>query len=77
MDMAGNVWEWVADYYSVDYYANSPLENPQGPESGVENVVRGAGWTGKWRTLKNSHRAYDLSFYNGNDLGFRCAMDGE
>lgn len=77
MDMAGNVWEWVADFYSVDYYANSPLENPQGPESGVENVVRGSGWTGKWRTLKNNNRAYDLPFYNGNDLGFRCAMDGE
>ena len=77
MDMAGNVWEWVADYYSVDYYVNSPLENPQGPTSGVEYVVRGSGWTGNWRTLKNNYRTFDLPFYNGNDLGFRCAMDGE
>jgi formylglycine-generating enzyme required for sulfatase activity len=75
MDMAGNVWEWVADYYSADYYTDSPTENPQGPESGSERVVRGGGWSGSWRYLRTPSRAYDLPFYSGADLGFRCAMD--
>ncbi len=75
MDMAGNAWEWVADFYSPDYYAQSPEENPSGPESGSEYVVRGGGWSGGWLDLRSSARAYDLSFYSGSDLGFRCAMD--
>ena len=75
MDMAGNAWEWVADFYSPEYYDQSPQENPSGPESGSEYVVRGGGWSGSWLDLRGSARAYDLSFYSGSDLGFRCAMD--
>ena len=42
-DMAGNVWEWTADGYDPDYYANSPDENPLGPENNELRVSRGGG----------------------------------
>jgi sulfatase modifying factor 1 len=43
-DMHGNAWEWVADWHADDYYANSPLEDPQGPASGTVRVRRGGSW---------------------------------
>jgi formylglycine-generating enzyme len=43
-DMAGNVWEWTSDNYGDDYYANSPIDNPKGPETGRFKVIRGGGW---------------------------------
>lgn len=76
MDMTGNVWEWVADSYIEGFYSVSPTENPLAEEPNQLRTVRGGGWAGNWLAVRISSRAYDLSFYSGLDLGFRCAMDG-
>jgi len=43
-DMAGNVWEWVSDWYSPNYYARAQYINPQGPDAGLMRIVRGGAW---------------------------------
>lgn len=62
LDMAGNVWEWVADRYRPDYYAKSPSENPEGPsEEEVFNdfrVMRGGSFQEDWTILRLTNRAF-------------------
>jgi formylglycine-generating enzyme len=43
-DMTGNAWEWMSDWYDEEYYAKSPSDNPQGPETGKTRVLRGGYW---------------------------------
>lgn len=69
-DMTGNSWEWVNDWYDSGYYGSSPEDNPQGPTSGTERVMRG----GDWSSDTNAARAaFRLGFDPSGDIGFRCA----
>ena len=71
-DMAGNVWEWCADWYSKSYYANSPSNNPLGPDSGAWRVLRGGSWVPHPGLLRVAYRgAHDPpDLYD--HVGFRC-----
>jgi len=73
-DMAGNVLEWVSDWYDNDYYKNSPQQNPAGPSMGGFKVIRGGSWTSSPRNLRSADRYWDPpSFRSLYFPGFRCA----
>jgi formylglycine-generating enzyme required for sulfatase activity len=74
LDMAGNVWEWVADRYAPNYYATSPADNPLGPDRGTDLVLRGGGWLySNARLLRASNRDINVGSASESNIGFRCA----
>ena len=76
LDMAGNVSEWVNDWWQSDYYVFSPTNNPPGPVSGTYNVLRGGSWGNNTSALRSAARGWDYRGERLNFFGFRCAASG-
>jgi len=75
LDMAGNVWQWVADWYDPNYYNNSPLSNPLGPASGTFRVLRGSSWNNDSNTYaRSAGRGWMWPAAPSYNYGFRCAI---
>ena len=70
-DMLGNVWEWVNDWYALDYYTVSPERDPRGPQSGQDGWLRGGSWL---NALPEG--GIRVSARNGNDRGVRSVVYG-
>jgi len=79
LDMSGNVWEWVADYYTEDYYWDAPDTNPQGPPNGEGRILRGGSWASEYDPylvyVTTFFRLWNYEYLSSDVLGFRCASN--
>ena len=77
-DMAGNVSEWVSDWYDANYYREGPITLPTGPDlpdSSDMKVYRGGSWNDRPPDSRSAKRLYALPHRRDATVGFRCAMD--
>lgn len=74
-DMAGNIWEWVSDWYDPDYYQVSAEANPAGAKEGKDKVVRGGSWFDTGNFMATTIRFPSPPANADRTIGFRCAAD--
>ena len=76
MDGAGNVMEWVADWYGERYFEEAPEKNPQSPDNGVFRVLRGGGYATTGADIRITSRSKMVQDFRDETIGFRCAVSG-
>lgn len=72
--MAGNVWEWTADWYAQDTYQVHANRHPAGPDTGTQRVIRGGSWLTDADSVRTYSRFFSVPDFGWNSIGFRCVM---
>jgi len=73
--MAGNVAEWVEDWFDAAYYRQSPKKDPHGPLPSLYRMTRGGSWLNGWEYMRLARRTSLWPEYRTEAMGFRCVSD--